>query len=208
MERVQSQLESREKELQLWKGRVRRLTEFSLASSVQGTSPRHFLSVYIACLLCLLAKDKHTDVYLFFDLTGDENMLLSTPSSGVITPFERPSPTTDSEAGLKTDIRDDTLLEGQGLVHPPVQSVASAGILKTSLSYPHHTAEKDTIGSGKQSMSGKEELKLTREVSFKESSREINFLQVMQFTFIYLFSVSLTVDVFSAKEDEYVRSFS
>ena len=120
---------------------------------------------------------------MFSDLAGDENILLSTPSSGVITPFERPSPTTDSEPGLKTDIRDDTLLEGQGSVHPPVQLVASAGILKTSLSYSHHPAEKDTVGSGKQSMSGKGELRLTREVSFKDSSREINFPQVMHLIF-------------------------
>lgn len=151
----------------------------------------------LACRV-LLGKDKHTDVYLFFDLAGDENVLLSTPSSGVITPFERPSPTTDSEAGLKTDIRDGTLLEGQGSVHPPVQLVASAGILKTSLSYSHHPAEKDTVGSGKQSMSGKGELRLTREVSFKESSREINFPQVMHFK-VFLFSFSFKVDVSSAK---------
>lgn len=57
LERLQSQLESREKELHLWKGRVRRLTEFSLASSVQGTNPRHFLSVYIDHL-CLPAVSK------------------------------------------------------------------------------------------------------------------------------------------------------
>lgn len=157
-----------------------------------------------ACLLCLLGKEKHTNAYLFFYLAGDENILLSTPSSGVITPFERPSPTTDSEAGLKTDIRDGTLLEGQGSVHPPVQLVASAGILKTSLSYSHHPAEKDTVGSGKQSMSGKGELRLTREVSFKESSREMNFPQVMYF-FIF---ISIEGRCLQCKESDCVGSFS